>query len=440
VSIDALIENMPEVISDLFLKDNIAGVSTLTKTVFGKYLDCDAPIREKILDACRKTVDQLTPAYQHDYSRIISDHLLRVFLEEKDSNMIVQTVAFMHRLSAALIQFTNYPHASRLLMALNKRGQDLRKADSSMEKALAKNIEDLVNPTIQKLLVEDFLSGETKRQRNAAQLIAGFGPAAVPMLIEVIKTVDDYRTRHVSVMLLEKSAPQAGERLKRVLTQESSSEEKIRVLEVIEILTREIEAEIGQLLSDEDARVRQATLKLLERINDPKMAEILLHAAKGQKTDLAVDAITCIGKLKPPGIVDDLTEILNTTKEESRSKACCLALGEIGDKEGIVPLTKVLNHKSFFFSRKKYSDDVRVSASFALGRINHPDAREALKPHLNHEDPRIRQIAAEKTGAAPPPLPPKKSAPASATPTANPTSQKTPTSKKKKRKSKQKKD
>jgi len=407
VSIDAVIENMPEVVSDLFLRDNIASVSALTKRVFRKYPSCDAPIREKILEACRKTIDQLTPAYQQDFARIISDHLLRVFLEEKDSNLIVQTAAFMHRLAAPLIQFSDYPHAARLLMALNKRGKDLREADSAMAQSLARNIGALVNPTIQKLLVEDFLSGDTKRQRSAAQLIASFGPAAVPMLIDVIKTVDDYRTRHVSMMLLEKSAPQAGERLKRVLMQESAVEEKIRILEVIEILTREIEGEIGQLLSDENVQVRQAALKVLERINDPKMANLLLHAAKGPKMELAVEAISCIGKLKPPGIVDELTDVLNDAKEEPRMKACCLALGEIASKEGIAPLTKVLNYKGFFFRRKQFSDDVRAAAAFALGKINHPDAREALKPHLDHPDPRIRQIAAAKTGAMPSP-PPKK--------------------------------
>jgi len=427
-SIDAMIETMPQMVSEFFLKDNISEIGNLTKSVFHQYPACEAPTREKILDACRKTLDSLTLAYQHDFARIISDHLLRVFLEEKDSNMIVQTVAFMHRLAAALIQFTDYPHAARLLMALNKRGKDLREADSAMSQALAKNIGDLVNPTIQKLLVEDFLSGETKRQRNAAQLIAGFGPAAIPMLIDVIKSTDDYRTRHVAVILLKKSASQAGERLKRVLMQKSSAEEKIRILEVIEILTRELDKEIGQMLADEDPQVRQATLKLLERINDPKMAEVLVHVANGPKTDLAVEAITCVGKLKPPGIIEDLVNVMSSGKEESRIKACCLALGEIAAKEGIAPLTKVLNHRGFFFSRKKYSNDVRTAAAFALSRMNHPEAREALKPHLNHADPRIRQITAEKTGEAPPPSPPE-----SAT-TPDPTTTKTtPKASKKKR-------
>jgi len=430
-SIDALVENMPEVVSELFLKDNIASISKLMKTVFHAYPDSEVPIREKTLDACRQTLDPLTPAYQHDFARIISDHLLRVFLEEKDANMMVQTVAFMHRLAAALIQFTDYPHAARLLMALNKRGKDLRQANSAMSQALAKNIGELANPTIQKLLVEDFLSGETKRQRNAAQLIAGFGPAAIPMLIEAIKTVDDYRTRHVSVMLLEKSAPQAGDHLKRVLMQESAAEEKIRILEVIEFLTRDVEAEIGQLIGDENPQVRHAALSLLERINDPKMAEVLLHAAKEPKTELAIEAITCLGKIKPPGVVDDLVAILNAGKEESRIKACCLALGDIGSKEGIAPLAKVLNHKGFIFSRKKYSDDVRAAAAFALGRINHPEAREALKPHLDHADPRIRQIAAEKTGATPPPPPPKESQPESPAPPESSSSQEKPKAAKK---------
>ena len=48
-----------------------------------------------------------------------------------------------------------------------------------------------------------------------------------------------------------------------------------------------------------------------------------------------MEAITCIAKLKPAGIADELTEVLIDAKEESRVKACCLALGEIASQEGI---------------------------------------------------------------------------------------------------------
>jgi HEAT repeat protein len=99
-----------------------------------------------------------------------------------------------------------------------------------------------------------------------------------------------------------------------------------------------------------------------------------------------------LAKLNPPQTDEALSALLNVTKDEELSLACCQALGQIASPASIEPLSKVLDPKGFFLLRKKRSPQVRAAAAFALGQISHPQVPQVLASLINDGDPRVQEI------------------------------------------------
>jgi len=340
--IRAIIDGMPKSVIDHFLKGEGTAINTLMADLFADYVRCRVSTREEIVGVCDETINALAPAVQHDFALVLTDPMIRAFLEEENPELIIEGAGLMHRMAKALIQFKAYPFAARLLTAVRQQvGQLQNVEDPALEKLLIK-IDGLLNPSTQKLLADDLKSRESVRQRNAAQLVAGLGKSAIPMLIELLRTTDDYRIRYIGMNLLEKLGEEAVDRLKRALALEITPQERVRILEVVDLLTTDLSAELGRAIGDTNRDVRLAALRIAERLRDPSIPRMLCHLAAEADLEIALDAFSCLGRMKIPEAVDDLIDILHTSKEETRSAACCLALGNIATAECVEPLAKIL--------------------------------------------------------------------------------------------------
>ena len=312
----------------------------------------------------------------------------------------------LNRLVVNLIQFVEYPLAARILSHLQQRHQKFMGTQDPRTQTLKKSLEVRLNPATEKLLVADLKSGESSRQRNAAQLLESLGQVSIPLLIDIIKQEDDYRARQTAATLLEKQGPKAVERLKRLLVLEITPEERSRILDVIDVLTGNLMTELVHAFGDENPQVRLAAFRLAERLKDSRVTDLILDSAKTLKGELAIAAVNTLGKLKPPEAIEELITLLNSTKEESLCVACCRALGQIAKPECIEPLAEVLNKKSLVFRRHRFGDQVRATAAFALGQITHQEAIDTLAKLLDDPDKRIRGIAqsvVRTAESAPPP-------------------------------------
>ncbi len=405
--LEVLLQNLPEIVSDFFLKEDRVGIRSLLDGIFEQYAEADAAVKEQILDACRSTTDALDPAVRLDFARILVNPVLRVFLRETDPKAIIGCASLMHFLAAALIQFADYSGAGRIMAGVRKRRQQLQASGSGVSQTVGKNFDGLLHPSVQKLLVEDMLSGDTEKQKNAARLLAGFGEAALPLLVDIVKRGEDYRIRHLAAALLGKLDSAAADRLKRALALDGPAEEKIRLLSVLDLLHADFRPETFRLLSDPDSLVRQAAFRLVERLKDPVLPEMLLDMARTAREEVAVDAISCIARINPPEAAGELAALIDKTREEGRLRACCLALGEIGAPECVAPLVKIIHQRGFLFFRKAYPLEVKAAAAYALCQIRHPDAADAVAALASHPDPQISRIAGStrKSPAAAAPAP-----------------------------------
>lgn len=397
--VDAFFKEMPSRVNDLLIKGDEKQILQMVRRLFHGFQNRPSPTREKIIESCRRLLESLTLAFQHHFAKILSDPLLVAFSEEKDPNILRQIAFLLYHIATNLIQFAEYPLSSRILLNLHGRHQKLLATKDPHAQRLATILDRKLDPTTQKLLVGDLKSSESSRQQNAAQLLGSLGQVTIPLLIDTIKKEEDFRVRQIAASLLGEMGPEVAELLKRELILEGTTEERIRILEVIDTVTRDLKTELAFAMSEETPEVRQTAFQLAERLNNSQAVELLLDYAKSQNADLAAEAIECLGKLKPLAAVEVLVSLLKTTHDTKRLIACCQALGQIADPACIEPLTKILKRKGSFFHRKRRSSQVRATAAFALSQISHPRVVEVLTEFVDDRDPRVKEIAQNRVNA-----------------------------------------
>jgi HEAT repeat protein len=393
IPFSSLLDNFQEQTKELLLNKEEEEIKEAILKLFRNLPDQEVADRKRAIQLCLGLVDSLTPAFQHDFVRLLAAPLLSAFSNEDNPDVMAEMAALFDKMLTILIQFVEYPTAGRILSNLRKRQKELEEVKDSHAQLLAKRLKRKLDPSTEKLLLEDLKSGESTRLRNAAQLLAGLGQGVVPFLIDIIKQEDDYRARKIAAMLLEKQGPAVADRLKELLVLEVTAEERSRILDVIDTLTSDLRDELTHALGDQDPQVRQAAFHLAERLNNNETIALLLELAKTQTGNLAVSAIKCLGKLKPKNLDETLIDLLDSTKDDDLRIVCCRALGQIASPAAVDPLTRLLVPQGFFPFRKNCHPDVRAAAAYAMARISHPDVRGVLAHFVDDKDPRVQEIA-----------------------------------------------
>jgi diguanylate cyclase (GGDEF)-like protein len=390
---DPFLKAMPGQVSDLLMADDEKQVQQTLQRLFQGFQGRAFVTREKVVESCHQILENLTLAVQHHFAKLLADPLQGVLDGENDPKILREIAALLHRIATSLIQFAEYPLASRILSHLRKHIQQLEEDKDLHAQRLAKILERKLDPTTQKLLIEDLKTGEPSRQQNAVLMLGSLGRISIPLLLDIIKKTEELRIRQLAASLLGELGTEGAELLKRDLVVEGNPEERSRILEVIDTVTRDLKTELAYTLGDGNPGVRQAAFQLAERLNNDQVMNLLLEYAKTQDIFLAVQAIECLGRLKPAGAVNGLLSLLNTSKEKKRLIACCYALGQFAEPASIEPLAKILTRKGFFFFGTRGRAEVRAAAIFALGQISHPRVAKLLLPFMEDPDPRIREIA-----------------------------------------------
>jgi len=390
---DSFLKTMPGQMSGLLMEGDEKKAHQMTRQLLHGFADRPTVTREKIVESCHRMMEDLTLALQHHFAQQLADPLLMALAEEKDAKILREIASLLHRMATNFLHFAEHVPASRIFSHLNRRYRQLEESNHPQAQRLAKILDRKLEPTIQKLLLDDLKSGETSRQQNATLLLGSLGRISIPLLVEVIKKTEDLKTRQLAANLLGELGSEAAELIKHELVLEGHTEERLRILEIIDTVTRDLKTELAYTLGDRDPTVRQAAFQLAERLNDSRAINLLLKYAKDRETSLAVVAIESLGKLKPTAAVEVLNSLLETSRDTERLMACCRALGQIADPASVEPLTKILSQRGFLFRRKKRRPEVRAAAIFALAQISHPQAVQSLALFVEDRDPRVREIA-----------------------------------------------
>ncbi|MEK6618006.1 MAG: hypothetical protein AABY90_04850, partial [Nitrospirota bacterium] len=240
---------------DLLLQGNTKRVQRMIQQLFSSFQKRDSATREKVVEVCRDSLTNLPVAFQPQYTKLAIDPLLAVFGEERDPRFMTEMASLLQRMATGLIQFSESLVACRVFAQLNARHRQLEDATDARAQTLQKVLDRKLEPTTQTLLLEDLRSGDAVRQQNAAQVLSSLGRAGVPWLVEMIKQEESLRVRQIAAGLLTDQGPKAANVLKRELVTGSSPEERARILEVVDGVTRTLKTELAYALGDKNPQV-----------------------------------------------------------------------------------------------------------------------------------------------------------------------------------------
>jgi len=388
---DDLAAKMVVRVSDLLLTGDEARLREIIKRLLQEYLQGSLPARQKIISRLKGMLEGLSLGLKNQLAKVMIGLLLLVFSREDDPILVRELAKLLHQLNTILLQFGEYHAASQVLLHLHRRHREFVEARSEQAQLLGKILLRSLEPKAQQLILEDFRSGDPARLQNAAQLLGSAGPTILPLLIKLIKSIEEFRVRQVAASLLAEQGPQAAKLLKRELALQTTPDEKVRIIEILDSVTRDIRTELAYALTDDSEQVRQAALQLAERLNDDQAGKLFLEQTENGNVHVAMAAIKFLGKLKPPNANEKLISLLQTAKNEKLVVACCQSLGLIGDSASIDPLAKLLITKGLF-RRKRQSAEVRANAALALSYIDHPRVGQILSCYADDSDPRVREI------------------------------------------------
>ena len=393
---EAVIESIVHQLRDQFLQDDRRKSRQLVNRLFQRFPDQTRNIRTKVITACSRLLDDLDFTLQSQWIELLSDPLLKILPEEEHFDLLKQISLLLTRITAHLIQFGDYERACRIHSQLSLRWQQQqRRQEQQVRQEEITSIQEL-DPKAQAILLEDMKSQDPYRLQLSTRLLGSMGPAALPVLVEIIKKEDDLKLRQIAAHLLGNLGPAAAKLLRRELILEGFAEERVRILDVIDTITQNLKTELAYALDDESPEVRRAAFRLAERLDNEDVTSLLLDYANQEDQSMSVFAIKSLGKLKSTGVVDALASLMDSTQDTERLIACCKVLGQIADPSGIEPLAKIMTPGGFLSFRKKKNSRVRATAAFALAQIDHPKVAEILARYVKDRDPRIRQIARDQ--------------------------------------------
>ncbi len=85
--------------------------------------------------------------------------------------------------------------------------------------------------------------------------------------------------------------------------------------------------------------------------------------------------------------------MLEETEDPKIAVACCQALGEIGQAACVEALGRVLSQRKGLLLRRRWDEQTRATAAFALRQIDHPKALKLLSRFAKDRQRRVRQAA-----------------------------------------------
>jgi diguanylate cyclase (GGDEF)-like protein len=350
--------------------------------------------RERTVAMCHSALGLLNPAHQHRFAELGVDPLLGVLVNEREPRVLAELSHALHALASTAVHFSDHELAERILEALRTHQRGLRSAGSSQINTAADLLDQDLDLAAQRILIDDLRSGNAGRQEKAAGVLSQAGLAAAGPLLDVIKQEPDYRTRRLAASVLARAGPEAARRLKRELALEVSAEQRFRLLEVADTVSRDLLDEIALCLGDPRPKVRRAAFQLAERLNDPAFVEVLALTARGPDSALARGAIRCIGRIGTATAVRAIEALLRSTRTTPEmALACSQALGGIERDAAVPALARVLRERHLLGFGRRWPDQVRATAALALYHIDHPAAARNLMRFTRDRDSRIRRLA-----------------------------------------------
>ncbi|MFP4475764.1 MAG: diguanylate cyclase domain-containing protein [Desulfatibacillaceae bacterium] len=387
-------EQWAQRVSDAFFKGGSNSAKGLVGKLFREWPKMQPEQRLRYVAAIRDLLESGELATSGDFARLMGAPLGKVLLSEQQANVVQAVASLLNAASLNLLRAGDYDFAIWVFKNVEERKRNTpapKEGEAEQRPDLSSGI-GLDGP-LRELVMEDLNGEDQALKKGAVRFLGCLGEDSAELFVEVIKQSKDLRIRQIAANQLKRMGEGATEKLKSEIINESVTQRKVRLLDIIDSVTSDVRTELTYALGDENISVRTAGFKLAERLGDDTAAEALMACAKNVNADLATEAVETLGRLGMASAADTIADVLRSTSDGKLQEACCKALARIGDAGAVPVLSRVLGQNMWYWPRKKYPAGIRAAAAYALAGIGGEEAADALVTHVQDTDPRIREAA-----------------------------------------------
>ncbi len=362
--------------------------------------------RERTIQAVSHAFEHVNLAKRSHFAQVALHDLLECLHSEQDPKILPMLVAILNQISMEGVQIGDYQLAGLVVQSIRERRKRLREEEPALVGVLDKLLHVDVDVHASSIVQEDLCSDAVNRHRRAVEFLGVLGEHGIPISIEIIKQEKSLRVRQLAARMLADMGPAGGPELKRALALEITVEQRFRILEVIDLVTRNLKTEITYSLGDANPKIRRAAFRLAERMKGDEIIEIVAPFAHREDLAVVKGTIRSLAQMGSITAAKAVATILDKTRDPELAIVCCQALGQIGDPASVEALVKALGRRRRMGLARWWPPQVRATAALALAQIPHPWAKSALKKFARDPEAQVRQIASsppEVAAASPEP-------------------------------------
>lgn len=260
-----------------------------------------------------------------------------------------------------------------------------------------KTIEKLMKSDTGKVVRAAFSSGDKVAQEAISRVLMEMEDRAVPALLDAaVASTEEETLVSLAESLKEVKAdpvPQIASRL----SGELEEHEVINLVKLTALAGEENSVSVfNPLLLSENAEIHQAVIHALGTLGGKQALQMVMSESASVDPQLRVAATRELGKFKDYLAVRRLMEMVTPGKKGEHSEesiiimAACHSLGNLRVRQAIPVLVEIARGGK---RNQEYSEEVRASATAALGDIGGDDAQKALRKLLKDSSMLIRSTA-----------------------------------------------
>ena len=378
-------DSLPGRLRDMFLTGDFENARAVLERLRENYKTADESGKQSILDLFDAIINPDDWKPSAAFLKFVITPLMDLLKTETAPERLNQAAGLCYQAAEAFIMFGEYSLAAWVFTNIQKHP----------------DCERIKAPDLPAAVFEALIQGlgmpDPKLQQSAFELLSSMGEPVRPYLINMIKQDENLHTRRLAAELIKHQGEAGVAAIKRSFLGEHFAEDRARILDVIDVITTDIQSELSYALSDANQVVRRAGGRLAERLDSPAVIDMLIELAQQAPPETQAAAINLLGRLNALNAADTMIHILDQSDHEEVLTAVCRAMGQIGDPSFILPLQNILRSKRRLFFKKARPFNVRVAAAYAISQIDDPRSPEILKALVKDSDPRVREAARNLT-------------------------------------------
>lgn len=356
------------------------------KSVEADILSIEDPISKSIADVIQAVsrlgkMDGSIESFISEEQRDLIKTSLQQITDWVEAQTVVtpdykRIIESLQKLAQGFMNHRLFKEASSIIAVLRKIHTGELHKDDEVRKVSSDVIHNLASEGNINLLFKDINISEKNKSTDALQILIEFGDdLVVKKLLSTVRNARDSKERIRIIHIIQEMGEKAIPAIRDSITPDAPWYFLRNISYILGRIGNEDSLDILRpFLLHNDKRVRMESLKSIGLIGGDKKGSVLVSVLTQVDSDLRINIIEMLGKIKSAEAVSPLLDMLKNKSSASKNEQItlqekiCDTLGAIGSSKAISTLSDIIDSKSFL-GLSSYPSEVKYAAKRALTSI-----------------------------------------------------------------------